>query len=390
MMETGHIVFNKMDEVIFGKPASQALEDVITRLGVSRIFLMVSGTLNRETDEIEKIRCALGPRCVGTFDSMPAHTSRSAVVAASNQARELKADLILTVGGGSVTDGAKAVQLCLANDVTKPEQMDMFRSVPGPDGKPHPPDINPPSVRQVSIPTTLSGGEFSAIAGITNEETKTKELYRHPFIIPQAVIMDPTITVHTPEWLWLSTGIRAIDNCVEGVCSNFTNTYGDALGLQGIRVLSKGLRKVKADPDDLEARLDCQVGAWLSAGPFSCGAPMGASHGIGYILGAMYDVPHGHTSCVMLPSVMRWNKDVNAERQAMVAAAMGDPKKEAGDLLEDLIRDLDMPCSLKAVGVTPTDFEKISEASMAVPWIPLNPRAIPSSQELKEILELAK
>jgi len=266
----------------------------------------------------------------------------------------------------------------------------MFRSVPGPDGKPHPPNINPPSVRQVSIPTTLSGGEFSAIAGITNEETKTKELYRHPLIIPQAVIMDPAITVHTPEWLWLSTGIRAVDNCVEGVCSNLTNNYGDALGLQGIRVLSKGLRQVKVDPDNLEARLDCQVGAWLSAGPFSCGAPMGASHGIGYVLGAMYDVPHGHTSCVMLPSVMRWNKDVNADRQAMVATAMGNPNREAGDLLEELIRDLDMPCSLKAVGVTPTDFDKISEASMAVPWIPLNPRAIPTSQKLKEILELAK
>ncbi len=390
MIQTGHIVFNKMDEVIFGKPANQALEDVIKRLGVSRIFLMVSGTLNRETDEIEKIRRALGPRCVGTFDSMPAHTSRGAVVAASIQARALQADLILTVGGGSVTDGAKAVQLCLANDVTKPEQMDMFRSVPGPDGKPHPPNINPPSVRQVSIPTTLSGGEFSAIAGITNEETKTKELYRHPLIIPQAVIMDPAITVHTPEWLWLSTGIRAVDNCVEGVCSNLTNNYGDALGLQGIRVLSKGLRQVKVDPDNLEARLDCQVGAWLSAGPFSCGAPMGASHGIGYVLGAMYDVPHGHTSCVMLPSVMRWNKDVNADRQAMVATAMGNPNREAGDLLEELIRDLDMPCSLQAVGVTPTDFDKISEASMAVPWIPLNPRAIPTSQKLKEILELAK
>ena len=88
------------------------------RLGASRAFLMVSGTLNRETDEIENIRRALGSRCVGTFDAMPAHTPRAAVIAATDQARAAKADLIVTVGGGSITDGAKAVQLCLANDVS--------------------------------------------------------------------------------------------------------------------------------------------------------------------------------------------------------------------------------------------------------------------------------
>jgi len=390
MTISGHIIFSRQEEVIFGQPAAKALDDVVSRLGASRVFLMVSGTLNRNTDEIEKVRAALGKRYVGTFDEMPAHTSRSAVIAASNQARDQKADLIVTIGGGSVTDGAKAVQLCLANDVNTVEGIDSFRSVPGPDGKPNPPNIKPPKVRQVSMPTTLSGGEFTAISGITNEETKTKELYRHPLIVPQIVILDPAVTLHTPEWLWLSTGIRAVDNCVEGVCSGKCNPYGDAQGLKGISVLSKELRRVKKDPTNLDARLGCQMGTWLSGGPFKSGAPMGASHGIGYILGSMFEVPHGHTSCVMLPSVMRWNKQVNSELQAMVSDAMGYPDQEAADLLEALISDLDMPGSLKAVGVGPDKFETIAEASMAVPWIPHNPRPIPTSQELREILELAK
>ncbi len=85
---------------------------------------MVSGTLNRETDEIEKIRKALGPRCAGTFDAMPPHTPRDAVIAAANQARAANADLIVTVGGGSITDGAKAVQLCLANDIRTVDGID--------------------------------------------------------------------------------------------------------------------------------------------------------------------------------------------------------------------------------------------------------------------------
>jgi maleylacetate reductase len=158
--------------------------------------------------------------------------------------------------------------------------------VKGPDGTIGLPEMKAPTVRQISVPTTLSGGEFSAIAGVTDERTKVKELLRHPRIIPSAVILDPAITVHTPEWLWLSTGIRAVDHCVEGICSNEAHPYGDALALKGLALLSSGLPPVKADAKDLTARLDCQMGTWLSMGPLASGVPMGASHGIGYVLGA--------------------------------------------------------------------------------------------------------
>jgi maleylacetate reductase len=164
------------------------------------------------------------------------------------------------------------------------------------------------------VPTTLSGGEFSAIAGVTDERRRVKELFRHPDIIPRAVILDPAVTVHTPEWLWLSTGVRAIDHCVEGICSGEANPFADAQALHGLSLLSRGLSRVKTDPMDLQARLDCQMGTWLSMGPLAADVPMGASHGIGYVLGAAFDIPHGHTSCIMLPAVMRWNKPVNAER----------------------------------------------------------------------------
>src|SRR5215204_6397537 len=116
-----------MDEVVFGRHASEAIVEQLDRLGASRAFLMVSGTLNRETAEIEKIRQAMGARCAGTFDAMPAHTPREAVIAAANQARSVKADLIVTVGGGSITDGAKAVQLCLANNISTIEGIDSIR-----------------------------------------------------------------------------------------------------------------------------------------------------------------------------------------------------------------------------------------------------------------------
>ena len=383
-MHKGRVVFGAMDEVVFGEPAAEALVRQMDRLRASRAFLMVSGTLRRETDEIEKIRRALGSRCAAIFDAMPQHTPREAVIAASEQARAANADLIVTVGGGSITDGAKAVQLCLANDVRTVEAIDTIRAVKGVS-----PPMNAPRVRQLSVPTTIAGGEFSAIAGVTNVATRVKEMLRHELTMPRAVILDPAISVHTPEWLFLSTGIRAVDHCVEGICSHEAHPYADAQALKGLSMLASGLPRVKADPRDLEARMDCQIGTWLSTGPLTSGVPMGASHGIGYVLGAAYGVPHGYTSCVMLPYVMRWNKSVNADRQALVAEAMGQKGKDAGDVLDQFIRNLGMPRSLREVKVASDHFEAIASAAMQTPWVPRNPRRIDGPSDVREILELA-
>jgi maleylacetate reductase len=311
------------------------------------------------------------------------------VIAAASAARQAGADLLVTIGGGSITDGGKAVQLCLANDIRTPEALDAYRPVSGPGGVLGPPTCNPPSVRQITVPTTLSAGEFSAIAGVTDERRRVKELFRHPQIIPRAVVLDPAITLHTPEWLWLSTGIRAVDHCVEGTCSGEANPYADAQALHGLALLTRGLPRVKADPADLAARLDCQIGAWLSMGPLAGGVPMGASHGIGYVLGALFDVPHGYTSCVMLPAVMRWNRPANADRQALVAAAMGHAGEDAATVLDGFIAGLGMPRSLGAVKVEPESFERIAEGAMDTPWVPRNPRPIDGPAQVREILDLA-
>ncbi|MCK1513958.1 iron-containing alcohol dehydrogenase [Bradyrhizobium sp. 190] len=383
-MHKGRVVFGAMDEVVFGRPASEAIVEQLDRLGAQRAFLMVSGTLNRKTDEIENIRRVLGPRCAGTFDAMPPHTPRAAVITASEQARAANADLIVTIGGGSITDGAKAVQLCLANDIRTPDDIDRIRT-----GRGASPQLTPPTVRQISVPTTIAGGEFSSTAGVTNERTKVKEALRHPLLMPRAVILDPWLSQHTPEWLWLSTGIRAVDHCVEGICSREAHPYGDAQALKGLSMLAQALPRVKADAKDLDARMECQIGTWLSTGPLASGVPMGASHGIGYVLGAEFGVPHGYTSCVMLPSVMRWNKSANAERQALVAAAMGHPHEDAGGVLDRFIRGLGMPRSLREVKVAPEHFDRIAQAAMATPWVPRNPRKIEGPAQVREILDMA-
>src|SRR6266436_2210308 len=189
MSQSGRVGFGAMETVVFGKPAAETVAEEARRRDAERVFLMVSGTLNRTTDEIAKVHRALGNRFAGLFDHMPPHTPRHAVIEAAEMAREARADLIVTVGGGSTTDGAKAVQLCLANDVRNAEAIDGLRPLKGPDGAlGPPPDMKPPSVPQVTVPTTLSAGEFSAYSGITDERHRIKELFRHPLIIPRAVV----------------------------------------------------------------------------------------------------------------------------------------------------------------------------------------------------------
>src|SRR4051794_9354177 len=192
MLQSGRVAFGIMEAVAFGRPTAETVAEEARRREAQRVFLMVSGTLNRTTDEIEKIRRALGNRYAGVFDRMPPHTPRNAVIKAAAMARDAGADMIATIGGGSITDGAQAGQLCLADDISCAGAVDRLRPVKDADGALRPPpDMKPPAVPQVTVPTTLSAGEFSAISGITDERHKVKELIRHPGIIPRAVVLDP-------------------------------------------------------------------------------------------------------------------------------------------------------------------------------------------------------
>ena len=128
MVVSGRIGFSRLEAVVYGQSAAEAVTAEVERLGLDRIFLLTSGTLNRETDEVSKLRLALGDRVVGIFAKMAPHTPRGKVIEAAATVRATNAQLIVTFGGGSVTDAAKAVSLCLANDICDVAGMDILRT----------------------------------------------------------------------------------------------------------------------------------------------------------------------------------------------------------------------------------------------------------------------
>jgi alcohol dehydrogenase class IV len=311
------------------------------------------------------------------------------VLAAASAAREVNADLVVTVGGGSVTDAGKIIPLCLKHNLLGHDEMEPYHVYVNEAGETIKPEFEGPDVPVIICPTTLSGGEFNPLSGATDEVLKHKQGYEQRDMAPYAVILDPALTVHTPEWLWLSTGVRSVDHALETLQSLMSNDYCDGLAECALKLLAEGLPRVKADPLDLEARLKCQIGVWQSMLPIVGGVPMGLSHAIGHILGGTCDVPHGYCSCVMAPAVLAFNEPVNGERQKRIAAAFGQPDRPASEIIDEFIAGLGMPRSLAAVGVDEDQFEHVAEYTMLDFWARTNPREVQSASDVMPVLQLA-
>ena len=357
-MLSGVYRFPPMESVIYGRPFAEALKEQVEQSGATAVFLLASGTLARETGLVGEIRDALGNRLAGVHARIGAHTPRTDVVDAAN----------------AVSDAA---------------ELDAYHAQVGADGKIVRPQAISPTIRTIAIPTTLSAGEYTASAGCTDTARHVKESFGHQLMMPKNVILDPRVTLHTPEWLFLSTGIRAVDHAVEDICSPECQPISEGASCHALKLLGRGLLGVRADPLDLEARLECQLGAWMSMVGSQTGVPKGASHGIGHVLGGTAAVPDGYTSCVMLPHVLRFNHAINPDRQALVSAALGRPGDLAADVVAGLIAALGLPQRLRDVDVRPDQLDRIAELSMHDRWIHTNPRKIDGPPVVRGLLHAA-
>jgi maleylacetate reductase len=239
------------------------------------------------------------------------------------------ADGVVSLGGGSVIDGCKAAIHA----------------------------VGPERVAHLSIPTTLSGAEFTASAGVTEADTRLRRGLRDPAAAPRRVILDPEVTVHTPERLWLSTGIRAMDHAVETHWAPEQDPLTILLAAEAIRRLHRGLPACQLRPEDLSARLDVQVAAWWAALGLA-GNTMGPSHLLGRILGATFEIPHGFTSCVFLPAVIEHMAQSQPERvlPLLEPFEVSAPDK-VGPACRDFISQLGLPVSLQDAGLPAREME---------------------------------
>jgi len=379
-----------IERVVYGRPAGAAVRAEAERLGAKRVFVTTTKSVAQSALLADVIK-ELGDRYAGVYAGITAHSPRPCVVEGAQRAREAKADLIVTVGGGSAIDATKVMLIALWQNVMKIEDLDSYRTGRPKEGAAPSEAIKPPAdaIRMIAVPTTLSAAEFNASAGINDPRHGIKESFGHRLIVPRVIVLDPAATLATPMDLMLSTGLKAVDHAVERLCSQQANPFALGTSTEALKLLTQALLAHKEHPDDMEARLNLQFGMWLSIGAGTSGVGVGASHGIGHVLGAACHVPHGHTSCVMLPSVLRWNLPANADRQKRVSEAFGKPDMAAADLVAGLVATLGLPRKLSEVGVGKDRFREIAEKSMHDRAVLNNPRPIKGPAEVMEILELA-
>jgi alcohol dehydrogenase len=365
-------VLPRLERVIAGPDTLATLPAEVDRYGCRRALIVTGRTL-AASPLLRAVQDALGRRCAGVFAGVVQHVPARTVDLLLQQLRDGNIDCLVSLGGGSPIDTAKAAAHALLSDPSS--------SAPA-DGLVH-----------IAVPTTLSAAEFTDVAGKTDDATGIKHALSDPRIAPRAVIADPVVTLDTPAWLWAGSGIRALDHAVETLYSSRCHPISEPLAVRAIELLRAHLprsvdnghdvrrggpslarrsserAKAAGPPASAAAhRGQCQMAAWMAVFGLT-NAGSGLSHMLGHQIGPRWNVPHGVTSAIMLPHVMRFVAGTAAERFAGIAHGFGLPFDEqapAPAALECAVRaaafiaQFDLPTRLRDVSVPAAELPAIA------------------------------
>ena len=382
--------------IVFGNGKIDSLKDEIQKLGGKRVLVLSGRTVAEKTDAVRRINDGLGDMSAGVYSGLTQRAPLSTAVEAANLALASGADTLVGVGGSTISDAARMIAVLMAEGITTVEQLrqlgeeqDMLLS-PNLDGKVLP--------LQVAVPTTLSAGEFNMGGGnVLDDQAGHKIRVRHPRLYADLIMLDSVMTEGTPDWLWLSTGVKALDHCIERLYTTGNQPAIDAPILAAAEMLFTHLPGSRESDGDPEARLQCLVAAWMSM----MGSPnfaTGLSHAIGHILGVKYSVGHGYTSCVTQPYVMEFNRPVSATKQALLARSAGIDTRGMSDeaaaeaaarAVDDFVLGMGMPHRIRELEIPESDLPEIAELVLTDGGCRNNPIPITSAEQVMEVLRAA-
>jgi alcohol dehydrogenase class IV len=330
----GEYSLTQLERVVFGAGSVAGLGLEVDRLGASRAVVVTGRSLGA-SPLLAQVTGALGPRCVHVFTGARQHVPSSVVTELAALLDAQRADCVISFGGGSPIDACKAA---VHRQLTVDER---YAALP-----------------HIAVPTTLSAGEFTAVAGITDDATLVKHAMVDPRLAPRVVVLDPSLTGETPRWLWAASGMRAIDHAVETLYATHRHPVSSSQAAHALATLAARLAP-SLDESRIDDRLECQTAAWMSVQGIAY-AGLGLSHALGHQIGPRWNVAHGVTSCITLPHVMRALATRAPARFQQVAAALGVPfdltnpgagARDCGDAVAALVAKLGLPARLRDVGV---------------------------------------
>jgi maleylacetate reductase len=321
--------------VVFGAGRIGEVGKAVEELSAKRALVL--STAGHETLADDVMR-RLGSLAAGKFAGAVMHTPVEVTEKAMARVKELKADCIVAIGGGSTIGLGKAIAL---------------RS----------------DLPQIAIPTTYAGSEMTDILGETKEGAKTT--IRSPKVLPEMVIYDVDLTLSLPDKISATSGMNALAHAVEALYAPDGNPVVSLMAEEGARALAQSLPPIMSSPRDVEARTLAQYGAWL------CGACLGAvsmalHHKLCHVLGGSFNLPHAETHTVMLPYTAAYNAEAAPEAMRRIARALGAVDAVAG--LYELKERLTGGLSLRDLGMPADGIERAARLACANPYA--NPRAV--------------
>lgn len=373
-------VFHKAD-------ANTTLPKLMGLYGYERAFIVCSRTLNTKTDIIRDLERALDSKVVGLTDEIGAHAPVQNVLKAARAARDSACDVIIGIGGGSVMDLCKLIQLCITENAFEKEQLlalqfEMGRTILDI----QPASMSPPAIRQIFVPTTMATAEWTSASTPKDEETNLKARFLVHDGAPQAIVYDPTIMAQTPIDLLLSTAIRGLDHAINSRCSTLPHPLVSLLAEHGAKLFIENLPRIKQNPHDLDAMHACQL-ATTYTGMGVMSVTHGFSHWSVHVIGPYADIGHSDAACVMMLAQAKWLEGYAKEQHGAILRLLGRENETLYDVLKQLLEDLELPSSLSDIGLSRAQANELAPLIFEHPWTPaFNLREISSVDDVQEIL----
>lgn len=351
-------------DAIFNSSYLEDIEDATEKWKCERILLVHSQALDKNTGVVKHLKEKLGSRIVGTKSGVGAHSPYKDVLDISRLLNETEADCLISIGSSSYSDACKTSRLMQANLDPQHLTIEYMEALVDPE-KCKAEGLGDPKVKLILVPTSLSASEWNHSSSTTNPNTHKKEHFVGDKAAPDLILMDPIVASTSPRNLWLSSGMRAVDHCVETMvnekCTDEAfNHMKDALAtlLQGLKDYKDGESRGNRS-DLIDGISQCQFGSRNAMmGLLLWRIPMGPSHAIGHQLGSKCGVMHGVTSCIMLAPVLRYmcnksSKQAKAQRRVLEVwnRTLQWNKQSLADAVESFVQYLELPHTLKAVGV---------------------------------------
>ena len=378
-------------DIVCSEAAINDLPAVVDSLGGSRAMITCGPTILSACDVVPRVQEALGSRYVGTYSGVAPHSPVDTVEAGAAMAQETQPDVFISVGGGSTHDTTKAIAVLLAEGGDIRDYAIFFE----PPDKIIVPPTPSPKVPIVSVPTTMGCAEFSrGGGGITDHAQGRKLSIAGEGVTHRTVVIDGLALATTPLRILVSTAIGQLRIAIETVYSTGRNPIGDGMALHAIRLLFENLPRCKDGDIDtlLTTKTACAMASLASFGG------LGLNTATCHHVGGLYDVPHGEANAILLPHTMRYNLDACADRQRMIAEAIGVANstmtdEEAGlaaaDAVDELCRELELPRTLREVGVPENGLEYIATATLKDRSLSTNPKPVVDAGPIMEVLHAA-